>query len=90
MFTNAAAQTHTLLVDLQRLTMHLAEALGVPVEIRAISLGAGDIYFHLVQPEQTLKIRRASRTITLDDGSVIIVDEGSKGPVGVHLILKKE
>lgn len=53
--------------------------------VYAITTGANECYFHLVPPHLTGKITRrcefiAHRTVLL------IIDHGSKGPVGIQLI----
>jgi hypothetical protein len=59
-------------------------------DVCAVTIGDGELYFHLVRPDQTLKIQRTARTIQVEGPLVITIDEGSQGPVGVHLVFPKE
>lgn len=78
------------LVDtLKDLQQQICDLLEVDVPLKGISLGDGDIYFYFTQPEKTLKITRQSKTFVVGD-MYVTVDEGSKGPVGFHVIFNSQ
>lgn len=54
-----------------------------------VSKGDADYYLYIAKPEIAMKIRRDSKLVLFKDG-VIVVDLGSEGPVGIHIIFRKK
>ena len=71
-----------------RVLQDLLDALGTDLKVHTITTGPGEVYFHLVPPHQTLKILRQSRVFQLPY-AIAVIDEGSRGPIGLHLIFKE-
>lgn len=67
--------------DIQRV---LSAYLQTNVTLHTITRDEVFIYAHFVSPDKTLKINRTS-TFNTDYTTAVLVDYGSKGPVGVEL-----